>query len=214
MALSIIQRLNKYLQTLKPFTNEYKELIGDESKIQNPTIENVNVNDYNTGSIANVLMWLEELQPFLIQQMNINEASGKWLTRLKKWYGVKRDIGESDISYKERLKKILIHAKESSPAIENIIDEYADKVEVIDGIEDGMFDNASFDSYYVQDNYYMDGLDKIEIKAALDSGGLHGQPYYFRVLLTNPDTDKLKLIAYLVYSAHVSGTYYDIFIIS
>lgn len=212
MPLSIIQRLNKYLQTLKPFTNEYKEFIGDENKIIGSPINNVN--DYNIGSISNVLMWLEGLQPFLIKQMNINEASGKWLTRLKKWYGVKRDIGETDNSYRERLKKILIHVKESPLAIENIIDEYADKVEVIDGIEDGMFDNVSFDNYYISENYYISGNDKIQIKAAIDSGGIHGQPYYFRVLVTNPDTDKLKTIAYLVFASHVAGTYYDIFIIS
>jgi len=210
--MTIIEKLNKYLQTWKPFNDLYNALVGDDSKTPLATIDNIN--DENTGAIANPLMWLSDMDEFLIEQINVNTAQGEWLTNLKRYYGVIRDIGESDDSYRIRLKKILFHLKETTVNIEQILSDLADDVEVIDGIEDGMFDDISFDGYYVQDNYYNDGVDNIKISAALDSGGLHGSPYYFRVLLTNPDITKLKTIAYLVFAAHAAGTYYDIFIIA
>jgi len=210
--MTIIDKLNKYLQTWEPFNALYLVLVGDDTKTPGSPINNIN--DEDTGTIANPLMWLSDMNEFLIEQMDINTAEGKWLTNLKRYYGVKRDIGESDASYRNRLKKVLLYLKETPVNIEQILDDLADVVEVLDGIEDGMFDDVSFDGYYVQDNYYVDGSDNIQIKEAVDSGGIHGQPFYFRVLLTNPDTTKLKTIAYLVDVAHVAGTYYDIFIIA
>ena len=109
--MTIIQKLNKYLQTWKPFNDLYRSFIGDDSKVPNSEI--TNINDENTGSIANPLMWLSDVSDFLIEQMNINTAEGKWLTRLKRYYGVKRNIGESDIDYRLRLKKVLLSLKET-----------------------------------------------------------------------------------------------------
>lgn len=210
--MRIIEKLNQYLQTWQPFNDFYKILIGDEEKsVITPTEK---INDENTGTIANPLMWLSDMGDFLIEQSNINDAQGKWLTNLKRYYGVVRQIGETDEAYRLRLKKVLLYLKETPVNIEQILSDLADDVEVLDGIEDGMFDDVSFDDYYVQDNYYMDGSDRIQIKEAVDSGGIHGQPFYFKVLLTNPDMTKLKTIAYLVYAAHCAGTYYDIFIIA
>lgn len=255
----IIEKLNEYLQTFKPFNDFYRTLVGDDTK--NPIEPIENINDENTGTIANPLMWLSDMQDFLIKQININTATDKWLTGLKKYYGIPRIIGELDSEYRERLKKILLHLKESDVSIKNIIDEYCEEVEILDGLEDGMFDDISFDDYYIQDTvalhysqldfvlsdsktylvlpkvgddlilsdtgeiedeYSIRDGDNFKLKLPEPNfvvreaveGGANGNPYYFRVILTNPDTGKLKVIYNLVEKSHTAGTYFDIFIIT
>lgn len=210
----LIKRLNNYLRVFKPFSKSHKVLIGDDSR--SPIEPVKEINDENTGSAANILMYLSKIKGFLIKQININTATDDHLAGLKRFYGIKKWIGESDESYRVRLKKVLIHIKESPVAIEEIIKEFADYVEVLDGSTDGMFDNVSFDSFYGT-GYTMpnpEGPGEWEITEARDRGGITGQPYYFRVMLTNPDLNNLKTIAYLIDVSHVSGTYYDIFIVS
>lgn len=209
--MTLVEKLNRYLQTLKPFSDEYKVVIADASKSKIEPVQNIG--NENTGALANTLLWLLDLKDFLLKQLNGWTAEGEWLSRFKKFYGIKRYIGEEDADYIERLVRAIIYRKETPLAMETILEHYA-PTKIIDGIYDSAFADVSFADYYrtselTSPYIAIHGDPNIEsyIVKPARSGMVAGSAYYFIVIMEDLPEKYYKTVAFLVRKMKVAGTF-------
>lgn len=179
-------------------------VIGIAGKFEN---QNVKVIDIGTGAIADAVEYTRRIGEYLIAQMNIQTGSGRLLDWIgKDIFGIIRQGGETDAIYAQRIVDTIFAIKGSPLSIRDILLPYADDVIVQDGVELGMFSDVSFTDFYRN-------LETPTIVKAAITGINGGLPFFFYVLLDNPDLSKVYIIMSLINNYKVAGTNYDIILI-
>ncbi len=114
---NITKTLNKYLQAKLDVDHPiYKALIANKDNVVPPNPDNPS--DLDIGAIANNLEWLRLLSKGLLNQLNWNDASTKYLNlTFHEHLGIVRYAGENDADYVQRVVNFMVAPKVSEASI-------------------------------------------------------------------------------------------------
>lgn len=179
-----------------------------------PDTRKMRMNDLNLGAISNALEYTRRFERMLIQFMNLANAEGVWLDFwLGIIYGIARPAGMTDDAYRTYGISLLFSMKMTPPAIRYALDrafgatKYGDNVQIIEGLDDGMFTEVSFTDYYRE-------FTVPEVVKSAILGETDGLPFFFRVIMENVDPADFVVILQIMESYRASGTTYIVEIVS
>lgn len=104
---------------------DFKRLIAGKNETYTLPLANDKPNDLDLGAMANLVEYNRLLADWLIEQMNITTAVGDRLDYLGSFiYNIFRENGESDATYRTRIKEIVFGIKETKWSILADVDSY------------------------------------------------------------------------------------------
>jgi len=178
--------------------------VGETGFAQVTGNHNAKINTPNTGAISNPLEYLRGFNSYLVDQLNLTTASDDWLDYIgKTFYNISRSAGETDAAYSQRIIETVVAIKFSPLALKNVLENYGDNVQIVEGIDDGAFSDVSFSDN--ARNYNLPG--EWVVKAAL-AGDPDGFPFFFRVIMENVAASDRLIVINVINSYRAAGVSY------
>lgn len=104
---------------------DYKRLIAGLNETYTLPLANEKPNDIDIGALANLTEYNRLLATWLLDQMDITTAVGDRLDYLGSFiYNIYRENGESDATYRTRIRETIFGVKETKWAILDDVDPY------------------------------------------------------------------------------------------
>lgn len=208
---NIAKVVNKYLRALYDIEHEiYKSVISDENGIASPTVNNPM--DYNIGAIAGVLEWNRNLTLSLINQLFLNQATGKFLNlQAHDQIGIVRYYGESDVDYAKRVADFIIAPKISPASIIYYLRPYSeDEPIILEGRQDSMFADVSFSDNITEFQIETPGQYFEHWVSPAIAGSAATLSYYFIVILKNTLSGDVQKVMDIIDRWVASGINYEV----
>jgi hypothetical protein len=201
-----ITELNKLLKIFNQELGEYLNFIGDKSKTYPALSGSVKINDFDNGSVSNIIEYTMQLANYFIEQMDVRYTAGEILDYiLQSFYGITREPLESDTDYYNRAKDLIFDAEISPLAILNAVADYCDDAEIVLGTGEGAFADVSFIGNYTE--FHLEGEDVVTPSYLEIQGGKH---YFFRLIMENVHPKNYRKIIELVNEYKAGGIDYEI----
>jgi len=143
--MNSLEKLNDFLQIFNREEGEYLNLIGDESKIDVIVDGLVKINDYNKGSISNLLQYEMDFASFLVDQLDLSKTKSTYLDYIaQNFYGITRQVGETDDEFYARIILQIFALKCSPLIIYEAIKDLGTNVRLQEGVNYGAFCDVTF----------------------------------------------------------------------
>jgi hypothetical protein len=213
---NITKILNKYLIAKFDVKHPiYKALVANEDNIIPPDPQNPS--ELDIGAIANDIEWLRLLSKGLLNQLDWNKASTKYLNlTFHKHLGIVRYEGENDTGYVARVVNFIIAPKVSETAIRKYTIPYSSPglPEIITGGETA-FADVTFSDNYTEFQNQTPGSPEFNhyIFPAIATNGFEAA-YFLILQLQNTDPDKINEVVDIVNRWIAGGIRYEIQIVS
>ena len=192
----------------------YRSMVADLTGIPNPTI--VKPTDFNNGVYAGMLEWNRQLTLTLLKQIDLSQASSKWLDYITQNHiGINRSKNETDSHFVNRVQEYIIGKKISPGAIIYFTRQFSPNAEPIieEGIQDGAFADLSFTDIYTgfRNTVIGDQFDWYVFPAIATNSTVAA--YFFVLILEGTSSDDIPMLFDYVNRWIGSGIGYEIRII-
>lgn len=188
--------LNKFLKAKFDVSDPiYKALIADTT--QSPEVSITLPEHFNNGAIAGTLEWVRQLSLCLIDQMQLDLASGKYLKLMTETYiGLTRYTGDSDSAFVDMIISYVLDPKVSEASIISIMTQYSSPglPELIEGSESAFADASFSDNYESFQNTTPGNEFDYWVMAAIAANGASFTYFFILRLENTASTDIVKVV--------------------
>lgn len=188
--------LNKFLKAKFDTSDPiYQELIAKTDGTPAGTI--LKPEDFDNGAIAGTLEWVRQLSLCLIDQMQLDLATGRYLKLMTEVYiGLTRYTGDSDSEFVDMIISYVLDPKVSEAAIISKLTPFSSPSipELIEGSESAFADASFSDNYESFQNTTAGNEFDHWIMSAIAANGASFS-YFFIIRLENTaDSDIVKVV--------------------
>jgi len=211
--IDVLRELREYIPIINSGGETFKALFGDDRPELTPSGPYAQINDMNSGAIANALEYERRTGRYTVTQLFLSEAKGSFLDYMgNSWFNTPRPIGLADEEYRQYIIDKAIGGKESGASLKNILTKYS--VEEVIIYESGtaktsMVVNYSYVGYTKYTHDTVTGA--VITPAILGAGELSGkQDFFFTVKIQPQKASYEKIILEILRTGHVAGVGYEV----